>query len=130
MARIHKRLGVAGVVVGGTIRDLAGIRQVGLPVWAWGTVPGHGIFHVTRFNTPVSVGQLRIHPGDLLLADADGCVRIPPDHAEEILRLAGEVRAAEAKIFDFYKPSRMMELNLSVACSNRTIFYGWKRSAL
>ncbi|MFZ1754027.1 MAG: hypothetical protein WAU10_09795, partial [Caldilineaceae bacterium] len=40
MARLHKKLGVVGVLVDGTIRDLAGIRQVGLPVWAWGTVPG------------------------------------------------------------------------------------------
>jgi regulator of RNase E activity RraA len=103
MARIHQRLGVKGVIVDGTIRDLAGINQVGLPIWAWGVVPGHGAFHVTRFDTPVSVGTLRIRPGDLLLADGDGCVRIPAEHLEDILRLADEVRAREASIFDFYE---------------------------
>ena len=91
MATIHKRLGVIGVIVEGTVRDLAGIRQVGLPIWAWGTVPGHGIFNVTRFDRPVTVGQLRIRPGDLILADSDGCVQIPLDHAAEILRLAAGV---------------------------------------
>ena len=50
MARIHKRLGVEGVIVEGTVRDLIGIQQVGLPVWAWGTVPGHGVFNMTRFG--------------------------------------------------------------------------------
>ena len=49
------------------------------------------------------MGQLRIHSGDLLMADGDGCVRIPPEHAEDVLRLAGEVRAREAKIFEFYE---------------------------
>jgi 4-hydroxy-4-methyl-2-oxoglutarate aldolase len=102
MATLHKRLGVVGAIVDGTVRDLAGIRKVGLPVSAWGAVPGHGAFHLTRFNAPVTAGQLRIHPGDLLMVDADGCVRIPPEHAEDILRLAAEVRAYEASIFDFY----------------------------
>lgn len=103
MATVHKRLGVVGGIIDGTVRDLVGIRRVGLPMWAWGTVPGHGVFHVTRFHTPITVGQLRIRPGDLILADSDGCVRIPPEHAAEILRLAGEIRQWEAGIFDFYK---------------------------
>ncbi|MCB0062953.1 MAG: RraA family protein, partial [Caldilineaceae bacterium] len=102
MATVHKRLGVVGAIVDGTVRDLMGIQRVGLPIWAWGTVPGHGVFNVTRINTPVTVGQLHVRPGDLLFADSDGCVRIPNEHAEEILRLAGEVRAMEAEIFAFY----------------------------
>jgi regulator of RNase E activity RraA len=85
MATVHKRLGVVGAIVEGTVRDLAGIHKVGLPIWAWGTVPGHGVFHISRFNTPVTVGQLR-----------------PQEHAADILRLAGEVRAREAAIFAFY----------------------------
>lgn len=103
MATVHKRLGVVGAIVDGTVRDLAGIQSVGLPIWAWGTVPGHGVFHVTRINTPITVGQLRIRPGDLILADSDGCVRIPNEQADEILRLAGEVRTMEADIFAFYQ---------------------------
>jgi regulator of RNase E activity RraA len=102
MATLHKRLGVVGAIVEGTVRDLAGIGRVGLPIWAWGTVPGHGVFHVTRFAGPVTVGQLRIRPGDLILADGDGCVQIPLDHAAEILRLAEGVRDREAKLFAFY----------------------------
>lgn len=103
MATLHQRLGVVGALVEGTVRDLAGIHKVGLPIWAWGAVPGHGVFNVTRFNQPITVGQLRIRPGDLLMADGDGCVRIPNEQAAEILRLAGEVRAEEADIFAFYR---------------------------
>lgn len=100
MAGLHKRLGVVGAIIEGTIRDLEGIRQVGLPIFAWGRVPGHGVFNLTRYDVPVTVGQLRITPGDLILADGDGCVRIPPGDADEILRLAGEVREMEAKIHE------------------------------
>ena len=103
MARVHKRLGVEGVVVGGAVRDLIGIRQVGLPVWGWGAVPGHGLFNMNRFGAPVTVGRLRIHPGDLVLADGDGCVRIPTEHIDDVLRLAEEVRTREAALFDFYE---------------------------
>ena len=103
MARVHKRLGVEGVIVGGTVRDLIGIREVGLPVWAWGTVPGHGIFNMNRFGAPVTVGRLRIHSGDLIMADGDGCVRIPTEHIDDVLRLAEEVRTREAALFDFYE---------------------------
>ena len=102
MATLHKRLGVVGALVDGTIRDVPGIHRVGLPMWAWGAVPGHGQFNVVRFDTPVTIGQLRIRPRDLIFADADGAVRIPPEHAAEILQLAESIRNREADIFAFY----------------------------
>ena len=90
------------VIVDGTVRDLAGIRRVGMPTYAWGTVPGHGQFNVTRFDAPLTAGQLRVHPGDLLFADGDGCQHIPNDRAEEVLEHAKQVREKEAGIFEFY----------------------------
>ena len=101
MARMHRRLGVVGALVDGTVRDLEGIRQVGLPMFGWGTVPGHGVFNVTRIDAPITVGQLRVQPRDLLFGDGDGFVRIPVEHAEEILKLAHEVREFETGVFEF-----------------------------
>ena len=40
MAWRHRMLGVAGAVVEGSVRDLAGIRDAGLPIWGTGRVPG------------------------------------------------------------------------------------------
>lgn len=102
MARLHQRLGAVGAIVDGTVRDLEGIRRVGLPIFAWGMVPGHGVFNATRVNAPVSVGSVRIRPGDLIFGDGDGCVRIPLEHAADVLELAAEVRAKEAKVFALY----------------------------
>ena len=103
MATLHQRLGVVGAIVDGTVRDIEGIRKVGLPMWAWGTVPGHGVFNLTRINTPVTVGGVRVRPGDLIFADSDGCVRIPSKDAAEILQLAEGVRTREAGIFALYR---------------------------
>ena len=101
MAGLHQRLGVVGAVVDGTVRDVSGIERVGLPIWAWGAVPGHGVFHLTRFGGSTTVGQLRVHTGDLIFADADGCVRIPVAQAAEVATAAAEVRAMEAEIHGF-----------------------------
>lgn len=103
MATVHQRLGVVGAIVDGTVRDIMGIRNVGLPMWAWGNVPGHGVFNLTRMNTPVTVGGVRVSTGDLIFADADGCVRIPSKDAAEILELAEGVRTREAGIFAIYR---------------------------
>ncbi|MDA1189396.1 MAG: RraA family protein [Chloroflexi bacterium] len=77
MAAAHKALGVVGAVVDGTIRDLKGIREIGLPMWSHGLVPGHGVFNLVRINGPVTVSELLVQSGDLLIADQDGVTKIP-----------------------------------------------------
>ena len=47
MAAAHVGLGVTGALVEGTVRDLPGIQDAGLAIWAHGTVPGHGVFNLT-----------------------------------------------------------------------------------
>ena len=54
MAWRHRMLGVAGAVVEGSVRDLAGIRDAGLPIWGTGRVPGHGVFNLISVNRPIS----------------------------------------------------------------------------
>jgi len=46
---------------------------------------------------------MRVQPGDLIFGDGDGCVRLPVEHADEIVEIAGQVRAREAGIFEMYK---------------------------
>ena len=95
MATLMRRFAVAGALVEGTVRDLGGIGDVGLPVWAWGTVPGHGPFHLSRLDIPVTVGQLRVCPGDLLFADLDGCARVPTERAGDVLTAGLAIAARE-----------------------------------
>ena len=75
MAAVHKQLGVTGVIVDGSVRDLVGIDRVGLPVWGTGLTPGHGVFSLVRHNQPITVNQLLVHPGEIVAADRDGVVK-------------------------------------------------------
>jgi regulator of RNase E activity RraA len=98
MAARHISLGATGAVVEGSVRDLAGIGGLGFPVWGTGLVPGHGVFTMLRINIPVTVAQLRVLPGELLIADTDGCTRVPSGlDLAEILRLARGIRDREAE---------------------------------
>lgn len=119
MAAMHRRLGVAGVIVEGTVRDLDGIREIGLPVFAWGEVPGHGRFSAVRLGAPVTVGQLRIRPGDLVMADRNGCVRVPLDRAEETL-------AAVQSVIDQENERRRFAASAEFSAAEAARKFGWK----
>ncbi|MBC78748.1 MAG: hypothetical protein CL772_02995 [Chloroflexi bacterium] len=103
MALKHKVLGAVGVINGGSIRDLPGISEVGMSVWATGRVPGHGPFNLIETQTEVEVGDLLIKPGDLIVGDTDGITRVPIEIAEETLKCCKEVRDFETGVFDELK---------------------------
>jgi regulator of RNase E activity RraA len=111
MAEQHKMLGSQGMIVDGTIRDIGGLRRVGLPIWGWGQVPGHGLFFTTRFDAPVTVADLAVSPGDLLAADADGIVEIPAsiDLAELVAEMSAARRREDALIPEYTKPGASLE---------------------
>lgn len=93
---IHR--GIAGYVIDGLIRDLDGIKETGLPVFARGVTP-FGPLHrgPGEINTPICCGGIVVHPGDIIKADTTGIAVIPRDFALEVLgRLqSSKVRLAE-----------------------------------
>ena len=95
MAHMGKALGAVGMVAGGSIRDIPGIKKADMPVWGTGRVPGHGPFNLVETQVPVEVAKLIINPGDLLIGDEDGLTSIPLDIAEETLIKCKEVREKE-----------------------------------
>ena len=96
MAAKYSTLGVSGVIVEGSARDIAGITKVGMPLWATGSVPGHGVFNLISVNKSIVVGSLRIHPGELLIADLDGCTKIPLGlDPNKIANIAKEIQIRE-----------------------------------
>ncbi|MFH1264405.1 MAG: RraA family protein [Planctomycetota bacterium] len=92
----HRR--IAGFVVDGLVRDLAGIAELDLPVFARGTTPV-GPLHrgPGEINYPIACGGVVTNPGDVVVADRDGIVIVPRNIAEELLdRLEAQRAAAEA----------------------------------
>ncbi len=79
-----RRLG--GVVTDGAVRDVAGIVQAGLPVFAAAITPnGPQKDGPGELNVPVSCGGQVVQPGDILVGDDDGVVVVPRADAEEAL---------------------------------------------
>lgn len=93
-----KAMDLGGVVIDGAVRDSEELRALGFPVFAAGTNPnGPTKFVPGRLNWPVSVGDIAVHPGDLIVGDADGVVVIERARAESLLPLAAKKVADEDK---------------------------------
>jgi regulator of RNase E activity RraA len=50
------------------------------------------------YQEPVSLGEVRVEPGDLLLGDGDGVLVIAKEHEQAVLQAAKEIEEAEERI--------------------------------
>lgn len=92
--------GCTGAVVDGGIRDTGFIRRAGFPIFYRFTSPADAVgrFTVVDFECPVSVGGVRVSPGDYIFGDEDGVVVIPADHTLDVLAKAEEIGQREKRI--------------------------------
>jgi len=98
MSQQAMALGVAAVVIDGAVRDSEAIRELGFPMFAAGCNPNGPTKSVAgRLNHPISIGGVAVHPGDLVVGDADGVTVIERDKAAAMMPLAVEKVAAETK---------------------------------
>lgn len=94
-ASIHMSLGCLGVITNGGVRDLEETEKIGFRYFASNVLVSHAYVHITETGCPVSVGGLKIEPGDLLHADRHGVTLIPHDIANELAQACREVQEAE-----------------------------------
>ncbi len=102
MAFTMKALGAVGAVVDGNARDLPGIDQSGLALWATGQAPGHGPFNVIEHGIPVEVAGLTITPGSILVCDGDGVTQVPLDIAADVAKACADVRDKESALHRYF----------------------------
>jgi len=99
VSRGMKRRGVAGVIIDGAARDPEEAESIEFPVFArsqaTATPPLEGPGEV---NVPVACGHVVIHPGDIIVADANGIVSIPPASAEWVLQQVADLKQRHARI--------------------------------
>lgn len=73
-----RKKGLAGVVADAPVRDLAGLRERGLPVWSSiVSVSTPAKSKIGNLNTPIQCGGIIVNPGDIVMADADGVLVLP-----------------------------------------------------
>jgi regulator of RNase E activity RraA len=94
---VAKSCGLAGSVVNGAVRDIGTIKELDYPVWSCGTTPLTGKFRMqaVELNGPVTLKDIVVMPGDLIVADDSGVCAIPYELVEKVLEKVKGVLAEE-----------------------------------
>ena len=88
--------GAAGILVDGSVRDVSELIELGLPIWGhFIRVRGATKTKIGELNRTVTVGGTDIAPGDIVVMDVDGGVRVKRERVEEVLKAAEERLARE-----------------------------------
>jgi 4-hydroxy-4-methyl-2-oxoglutarate aldolase len=90
---VMKATSGGGLVVDGSVRDLNGMSEIGLPAYFRSADPTPiGNVMLTGINVPVRIGGVTVMPGDLVVGDREGVYFIPPQFVKEVLDRADEIR--------------------------------------
>jgi regulator of RNase E activity RraA len=112
-ANIHRALGCVGVITDGGVRDLDEVRALGFYFFAAEVSVSHAYARLEDFNQPVTVGGLRVCPGDLIHADKHGAIAIPEGRAREVIAAAVAVEKYERSMIDLCKSADLSTTRLA-----------------
>lgn len=87
--------GAVGIVSNGGIRDTDELIKQRIPIYLDFMNRGRGIRpgrnELESVNKPVTIGGVLIRPGDVIVADGDGVVCVPREHARSVAEFAREI---------------------------------------
>ncbi len=94
------RNNLGGTVIHGVCRDSNRALKLNYPIFSRGTYmrTGKDRVRADAYQEPVSLGEIRVLPGDLILGDGDGALVIAKEHEQAVLQAAQEIDAAEERI--------------------------------
>lgn len=100
-----KMKGAIGTVVDGAVRDVDAFEAMGYPVYAKGVVPrtARGRMIQDGINIRIKFANTQVNPGDLVFADINGILFIPPDRVIEVLEKAEEIQKKEDAMIEQIK---------------------------
>ena len=91
--------GAAAILVDASVRDVEELVELGLPIWTrYIRVRGATKTEIGQLNIPITVGDSRINPGDIVVLDADGAVCVKKERLREVLEKAEARLEREARM--------------------------------
>ena len=97
-AECAKRQGLEGMVVNGGARDIAGFREIGLPLYYTGSATRDKPqeFKLIAYNVPVEIAGVLVKPGDIIVGDEDGIVCVPEESLKILIENMKTIFEVEA----------------------------------
>ncbi len=91
---------IAGTVINGVCRDVSRALENHYPIYSCGRFmrTGKDRVEVSGIQVPVSLGDVRVKPGDLIIGDDDGIVVVGQEHEAKVLEVAREIAQLEDNI--------------------------------
>lgn len=91
------KLGIAGLVINGCVRDANLIIDLGFPVFCRGlSIKGTGKNQPGKVNVPITIGDAVIRPGDIIVGDRDGLVVVAQDEVD--MAIASSIAREEKEV--------------------------------
>jgi 4-hydroxy-4-methyl-2-oxoglutarate aldolase len=99
-AETLKNKGVRGCVADGFVRDVNFLLAMRFQTWSRGFTPRDIVGHwlPAAINVTITIGDVGIKPGDYMVGDRDGLLRVPKTLAEEIVGKAEAAMATESLV--------------------------------
>ena len=92
-----RKLGAAGALLNGYLRDTKAVLKLDFPAFCWGSYAQDSAprCKVVDFRIAIEISGVRIRPGDFLFGDIDGVCVIPVEAATEVFSKALEKARGE-----------------------------------
>ncbi|APG95064.1 4-carboxy-4-hydroxy-2-oxoadipate aldolase/oxaloacetate decarboxylase [Sinorhizobium americanum] len=99
--------GIGGLVTDTGVRDTLQLRELGFPVFSLSVcIKGTVKETLGATNEPILIGDEIVHPGDIIVGDADGLVVVRRSEARDVAKLAQAREDAEADYIAAYKAGK------------------------
>jgi regulator of RNase E activity RraA len=100
LTTVASRNRLGGTIIDGVCRDAPRSIELAYPIFARSSHmrTGKDRVAVDATQCSISIGGVRVNPGDFVIGDWDGIVIVPQERVDEVLAVATKIQQAEDRI--------------------------------